>query len=447
MFARFAVLAVLALIPLSQASAMGRKPPPPEPLPLPTSAVRSTDPNDYRSWFDRGAYDGHRIKLFNSGQEFYDDRMAALDQARSTVYVATFIWEDDHTGRSFAYKLCHLARRGLEVRILLDWKGARIPTDSYANALRNCGAFIIYFNPPAWDLAGLPKVLHEKLLIIDGEIVYTGGSNFGDNYTDWSATSKIWYDRDARVDGPIACWYHRRFVESYRQSVSAILSMNMDPFTGETRSQEWTEHFYGRRNLRGCTPVSKGTARAMPLHYNPVFWPDRPIKETYKKAFRSAHELVRIYSPYFVPGKEMVDAMLAARARGVRIQVLSNSRRSVDEQPMVAAGVYFAARSLIDAGVEVRLWNGPSMMHRKGQIFDGKVASLGTDNFDRHSLEHASENMVFTDDENTVAELTTGFDADFATAHPLTRETVRTEVIAQFSGFERWLANLLLDYL
>jgi len=278
------------------------------------------------SWFDSEAVAGHTVRVIPDGATLLNERLAAINSAKRSIFLSTFIFDEDISPRQIGYALCQQAKRGIEVRVLLDGFGGKAFYHDYADSLRECGAGVLLFNPPQWGLHKIHYVIHEKLLIIDGQTVMMGGNGMGDAYHKLPGAKKYYHDMDVKIDGPAACYYHRAFSKNWHQSLIKARK------TGALNYE--TENSYrllsDMKILSDCEFVIAGRSKVLALYNNPLFSKKRPIWQHYQQAFKSAKQSIKLYAPYFVPHNKFINALSQALARGVDVTIMTNSIESND---------------------------------------------------------------------------------------------------------------------
>jgi len=402
-----------------------------------------------RRWFDDEAVGGHEIKLLSDGKTLHRQRLSMIAQAKRSIYVSAFSFKPDNTGSEIISALCMKAREGLDVRLMTDAFGSPKLRDDRL-AIRDCGIKFMVYNPTQWGVEKYWYNLHEKLFIVDGRTVLTGGSGFSDLYLKASSTSNAWYDLDVRIDGPAACLLHDVYIENWKLSQREDeLSYSRDALDPSEMSAELKEHLYGDGRFTACSaePLSPpaGKSRVATVYNNPRFSDKRPILAKYIAAGMFAKKKIKIYAPYIVPHKDFIILLELAVLHGVDVSIITNSRRSSDERAVVVYAVYKNAVELISRGVKVYMWSGTSTMHRKAGIYDG-LAFIGTDNQDIRGQKYSSEDVVFTDDPKIVSELERQFDADLKNCQRLTLKQAK-KMRGLYSGFTRWLSDLLEEFM
>lgn len=379
------------------------------------------------SWFEASPklLSGNSIQLLETGAETDAARREMISHARRTIYVSAFAWHDDETGRAYEKLLCARARDGIEVRMLLDAYGSK-PVQRHSRELRDCGIKLEFFAPTIeWGARGVLRSLHEKLLIVDGESVLTGGSGYDDGYAGQSRDSERWYDLDARIDGPAACAYHRMFQQSFVTTAQVVAHSPL----GRVHSVNDRDDL-APDAMADCEPVMRGSSRVIPKVANPYFSKERPLLESYLAALAEAPagERVLLYAPYFVPDLRFESALLDASARGVEIEVLTNSIGSSDDKAGFGTEAMIrSTRRLREGGIQIHLWPRSSVMHRKGGVFGSRLAYFGSDNLDRRGQEFQSESVVWTDEPAVLTRMREMLEQDLSESPVLDPALVRDE--------------------
>ena len=127
---------------------------------------------------------GNRVPLLRNGEEAFPAMLEAIDRAVSTVDLSTYIFENNRSGQAFSEALCAAAQRGVAVRVVVDAMGDLYSWPRISARLRRRGVRVERFNPPRmmFRLPGLNLRNHRKLLLVDGQVGFTGGMNIGDRH-------------------------------------------------------------------------------------------------------------------------------------------------------------------------------------------------------------------------------------------------------------------------
>lgn len=302
---------------------------------------------------------GNKVSLYVRGQELFPAMAEAIEEARHSVHLETYIFEGAIVGRTFAELLAKKARQGVRVRLIYDSVGSLNIDPTQVTFMRNAGVQTLEYHPvapwrPRW---AWNQRDHRKLLVCDGKVAFAGGINVSDENAPADVGGGDWRDAHVRVEGPVAydldrlfrsVWYHQ---------------------TGR-----WFESV-------GEPHKHPGTARVK-VAANSELLKRFVIRQAYLNALRAARSEVSIANAYFIPSWRIRRALAHAARRGVDVRVLvpgtSDSR-----------AVWYAMRAqydyLLARGVRIFEWQGP-MLHAKAVAVDRQWCSVGTYNLDHRSL-------------------------------------------------------------
>lgn len=304
---------------------------------------------------------GNRIEPLVNGDTAYPAMLEAIGQARQSVSLETYIFDRDAAGLAFARALGEAARRGVEVRVLLDAAGALYSRPTILRALRREGVRRARFMPSfsLWHLMTMNLRTHRKILVTDGRLGFTGGMNIRAGHCLAPRPRSPVQDIQFRVQGPVVTQLQETFADDWLFT------------TGET--------------LRGLAWFPE------PQTAGPVFArgvPDGPdedfekLRWTLLGALSIARYSVRIVTPYFLPDPAVVGALNLAALRGVEVDIILPARSNL---PLV----HWASRAMWWQVLQhkCRLWlTPPPFDHSKLMLVDGCWASFGSANWDPRSL-------------------------------------------------------------
>ncbi|MBN9118264.1 MAG: cardiolipin synthase [Planctomycetes bacterium] len=302
---------------------------------------------------------GNAVKLFHEGAGAFDAMLAAVEGAEHHVHMEFFIFRPDDTGKRFIDALCGCARRGVEVRLLLDSVGSYNLPSRLLRTLKRDGGQVASFLPIANPLR-VNLRNHRKVLVVDGRTGFTGGLNVGDEYLGKHPKFGYWRDTHFRIEGPAVEGLQHTFLEDW--------------YFTTTEAVKGGTYFPGHDRAAGAA-LAQVVASGPDADF-------KAIRETYVAAILRARERVWIASPYFVPDAGLRDALLLAARSGVDVRFLGLYRPD-KWLPFLAARYYWA--DMLAAGVKVYQY-ARGMMHSKYVLVDGEWASVGSANTDNRSL-------------------------------------------------------------
>lgn len=363
----------------------------------------------------RAVSGGNSIVPLHNGEQAYPAMLEAIRSARSRVYLATFIFGRDAVGAEFAAALSAAARRGVDVRLLVDGVGSfpllfPWPAACWKEMIRS-GVKVARFLPPTLVPPQLSVNLrtHRKVLVCDGE-AFTGGMNISEHHLAAAQRPDRVQDLHFCCRGPIAL-----------QLLVAFL-MDWDFVTGNAAQTPLVR------------PSTCGDSFCRLLVDGPGSQRD-PIADLFCGMISSAQHSVRIMSPYFLPPPALAGALTSAVLRGVNVDVILpglNNHRLVDwaMQHMVP--------QLVEQGVNVYR-QPPPFAHTKLLLIDGVYTLLGSANLDPRSLDLNFELVMEVFDAPLAAQLTAFYDQVRERSKPEHRTAPRPSVPVQLRNAASWI--------
>lgn len=304
------------------------------------------------------------LKTYTFGQHLYDDMVEAIDGAQDFVYLASYMWKADEVGRAVKDAVIRAAERGVLVCVVFDsFANLVVPREfkTFPEGIHVLRFPVLRTWVPIIDVRSTGRD-HRKILVVDGREGFVGGYNIGTDYAD------TWRDTHVRVSGPSVWELENAFVD-----------------------------FWNRHRARGPALPESGTHDWSPAILAARNEPSRviyPVRALYLEAIDRAVHRVWITQAYFIPDKEVKQALLSAAARGVDVRVIMPARSNHVLADLVAHS-YFA--ELLEGGVRLHLYQ-DVMVHAKTMTVDGQWATIGTANIDRLSLQGNYEiNLQITD--------------------------------------------------
>jgi cardiolipin synthase len=307
---------------------------------------------------------GNSVTLLETGDAAYLEICAAIDAADHDIILESYIFDCDEIGRRVADCLLRAQARGVNVRVLIDAVGARYSVPSIVRYLRERGLAARTFNGNVIIGLRLPYAnlrTHRKIIVIDEDVAFTGGMNIRKGFTAEFAGDKASRDTHFKLTGPVVADLHAVVAEDWNFASGEKL----EPIVYDgADDDDMPLPTYVR-------VVSSG--------------PDGSLETNHKMlmgAFSVAHHSIRIMSPYFIPDRELVSALVTAARRGVRIDIvvpLENNLRLVD----LAMTAQFD--QVLKYGCHVWRVAG-SFNHSKLLTIDGQWSYVGSSNIDPRSL-------------------------------------------------------------
>jgi cardiolipin synthase len=331
----------------------------------------------------------NRVKTLRAGGEAFPAMLAAIASARSHVHLEMYILRNDRIGRTFQQALIERARAGVHVRVIYDALGSFGLASAYIDEMRAAGIETIEFHPmapwrPRWDLN---KRDHQKILVVDDRVGFTGGLNIGDEYVPIEEGGGGWYDAQVEVEGPavfdLAALFRRIWLKNGGSYFPEPTVHAVQPLPGEH-----------------LTPVQVISNARLRTRFH--------MRRAYVHAIRRAERRICIMNAYFIPDRVLRRHFARAVQRGVDVRVIVPSTSDV-------SAVYWATRylytRLMRRGVRIYEWP-ERMMHAKSGIIDAVWSTIGSYNLDRRSLLHNFEVGLIVLDREVGRALEAQFDED-----------------------------------
>ena len=302
--------------------------------------------------------DNH-VELLVNGEEAYPAMLEAINTASRRVCLSTYIFKGDRTGRDFADALGRAAERGVDVRLIIDGMGGLLYSLRKPwKKLEERGVKVAMFLPPRlWPpMLCLNLRTHRKVLTCDA-VAFTGGMNIGDHHLVTLPKKGRVQDVHFRCTGPIAARLEEAFLMDW-----AFVSHEATP-PGSICPQP-----AGRTH---CRLVFDGLGRRR-----------EDIHELICGVISAAQERITLFTPYFIPPRELAGALVSAVQRGVQVDVILPEQNNLFY-------VHHASRHIQSqlAAKGVRLfWQAPPFAHTKLLLVDDCYALFGSANMDPRSL-------------------------------------------------------------
>lgn len=399
--------------------------------------------------------------LLDNGPLALQMRAVLADEARRSIDLQTYIYDDDEAGIVLVDRLRAAAERGVRVRLLIDDNGLR--TDECLPLLLDAlpNAEVRVFNPfrlrPRWtrplqlpfEFRRLNHRMHNKLFVVDDAATIIGGRNVGGPYFE-SHEAANFTDLDVLLLGPVARDAAGSFERYWSSGLARPLHEALGPrdhLRVQTRLERYaraarfmrlqeryrTRHRGLRDALRGEAGSTVHWARTRVVADDPrkALAPRRRhvaqvMMDALNETWQQAQQEVLAATAYFVPGRKGAADLVRLRRRGVEVRILTNSLASNDV-PAVHAGYTRYRRALLRAGVELyeyqRFGNRPprhhgasssNALHAKTIVVDRRLAWIGSFNLDPRSSRLNTEMAVVLDSPSLAQDLAERMQRDFA---------------------------------
>ena len=322
------------------------------------------------------------VRFESDGEAALAQLQRVIGSARHTLDICTYVLGDDEVGAAVAAALADRARAGVRVRLLIDSIGSLKSARSHEAMLKNAGVRTRLFMP-ALGRPGRGRVNlrnHRKLLIADGEVVWSGGRNLANEYFIGRVGEPPWLDLSFAAEGALAAQAQALFDGDWRIARGARQALRLGYAERFARQQALEQPSDAADYAAAPSTDATFTSLAQWVPSGPDFHEDVLHALLVSAAFHAEQRLL-LATPYYVPDEAVQEALVLAAKRGLQITLLL-PRRSNHRLADWARGR--AVRELVEAGVDVRLL--PAMMHAKAVVVDDVLALCGSANLDSRSL-------------------------------------------------------------
>jgi cardiolipin synthase len=313
------------------------------------------------------------VELFTTGGKKFDALLADMRGARHHIHLMYLIWERDELTAEVTQVLLEKLRQGVQVRILYDF----VTSLGYGKSeLRRLAASGARVKPCFKRLGQINYRNHMKIALVDGDVVYTGGMNMGQEYIDGGRRFACWRDTHLRLTGPV--------VASFALLFAALWRLNGG------REDIITGYLPEPRSGRG------GTAVPVQVLHSSVATPNKSIRDAFIVALLDARESVWIQTPYFVPDEPLLTAMCTAASAGTDVCLMTVG---VPDKKFVLWAAHPYYKRILESGCRVFQYTA-GFLHAKTVTVDGRWCVIGTCNWDIRSLTlHEEVSCVFYEED------------------------------------------------
>jgi cardiolipin synthase len=305
--------------------------------------------------------DGNRFQVLLNGDEIFPSMLAAIRTAKATISFESYIYWSGIVGEQFAEALAERARAGVRVHLLLDWLGSSKIDKQQLELMERAGVEVRRFHEPKWyQLARLNNRTHRKLLIVDGNVGFTGGVGIADEWSGHAQDPQHWRDTHFRIEGPAVAQMQSAFMDNWVEVTGEVLHGEGYFPAIERRGDHYAQVF---------TSSPGGGAESMQLMY--------------LLSIAAAAHSIRMSASYFVPDNVSVDMFTKALERGVKVQIILPGPHI--DTSIVRRASRATWGPLLRAGAEIYEYE-PTMFHCKVMVVDDLWTSVGSTNFDNRSF-------------------------------------------------------------
>ena len=365
----------------------------------------------------------NNVTLLTSGQEKFDDMFEAIRQAKSSIHLEYFNFRNDSIAHLLFDLLGEKVKEGVEVRALFDGFGNssnnRPLKKSHVREIREEGIQLYEYNPVRFPwIDDIFNRDHRKIVVIDGQVAYTGGMNVADYYINGTEMVGSWRDMHCRIEGNEVNTLQDIFLRMWKKVTKEEIS---DP-----------KYF----NAQDAGHMMVGIINREPRTSNKI------IRQFYVDAINDAQDSIYLINPYLTLNHKLKKALKKAIKRGVKVSVMVSKKSDI---PLTPDCVFYNVHKLMKHGADVWIYE-PGFHHTKVIMVDGRFCTVGSANLNSRSLRWDYEENAVIVDPSVTQQLCDLFNADKKDSFRLTKESWN-EWRTPWKKFVGWFAHLLAPFL
>lgn len=378
------------------------------------------------------------VTLLMNGQEKFDDMFAAIRQAESSIHLEYFNFRNDSIASLLFDLLGEKAAEGVEIRALFDGFGNdsnnKPLKKKHLQAIREKGIEIYEFDPIRFPWVNHVFCRdHRKIVVIDGEIAYTGGMNVADYYIKGTDVVGEWRDMHCRIEGEEVNTLQKIFIRLWNK----VTKQNLHG------AKYYQGHLLHRRfnslKTDTCSTAYKKTVGIInrePRTSNTI------IRDFYINAIDAAQDSILLINPYLTLNNKLKKSLRNAVKRGVKVEIMVSARSDI---PLTPDCVFYNVHKLMKHGIEVWVFT-PGFHHTKVIMVDGRFCTVGSANLNARSLRFDFEENAVIVDKCTTNQLSAMFQRDKQRSFKLNMDNWH-KFRNRWQRFRGWFAHLLAPFL
>ena len=314
-------------------------------------------------------YENSKVQFLNTGETFYKELLAELENAKKYIFMEYFIIERGQMWNNILEILKRKVKEGVEVRVMYDDLGTihKLP-NNYPKQLKKFGIKCVKFNSFVPIMSALHNNRdHRKITVVDGKVGFMSGLNIADEYINVVQKYGYWKDSGVKING---------------EAVKSLLMMFLQLFNVQTQKVEDYKEY-----LKDIKLV-KSSGFVCPYGDGPRYFDEDNIAENvYLNMINQAERYIWITTPYLIVDSKLTNALCAAAKRGVDVRIITPH---VPDKKIIFRITRSSYKALQEAGVKIFEYS-KGFIHSKQFLCDDNLAIVGTINLDYRSLLHHYE--------------------------------------------------------
>ncbi|MCL4114435.1 UNVERIFIED_CONTAM: hypothetical protein GTU68_059151 [Idotea baltica] len=318
----------------------------------------------------------NQVDFLKNGMKTFDAIFEALNNAESQIHLQYYIFEEGELADRILKLFKNKIEQGVKVRMIYDGVGSFSLTKVYVEKLLAIGVEVYPFLPFKFGrfIRSINYRNHRKIIVVDGQVAFTGGINISDKYLKGDPDLGKWHDMHLRIEGPASRNLDDVFASDWylvcQKSITILPQVEMDANTESSN--------------KNVQIVSGGPDDDFPV-----------LEQAYFTIINQAKEYLFITNPYIIPGPAVIQALQTAALSGVDVRLMISEK--VDNK-IVGWCVRSYFETLLKSGIKIYLFP-DGFLHSKIIVSDDLIATIGTANLDDRSFEQNYEvNAIIYDD-------------------------------------------------
>lgn len=397
-------------------------------LSLPVNAQMASD-SLMMKYFNQQEFpvtSNNRVQLLMSGREKFNDMFREIRKAEHFIHLEYFNFRNDSIASALFELLEEKAAEGVRVRAMFDdfgnWSNNKPLRERHLKKIRKTGIEIVRFDPIRFPYINHAIHRdHQKIVVIDGTVGYTGGMNIADYYIKGLPKLGPWHDMHMRIEGDAVRFLQGIFLTMWNKQ------------TGQ--------HIGGPEYFPETERVPDSCRVSVAIVNRAKERKPKAMSHAYAKAIESAEHHIQIVNPYFVPTPVIRKAIKKALKKGTEVEIMIPAKSDI---PFTPKASFTAAHRLMKKGARIYLFN-KGFHHSKIMMIDSVYCTVGSANLDSRSLRYDYEANAFIFDRGATLQLNTMFAEDKLNSTLMTKEMWKKR--SAWNKFVGWFGNILTPFL
>ena len=315
--------------------------------------------------------EGNWVDILLNGEGTYPPLWNDLAAAKNTITVQMYYSQPGAVADTMAHYLSERARAGVRVLLLLDAFGSGPLKDEWVDGLKRAGVEVAWLRPLKWyTLHQATQRSHARVVVVDGEVGYTGGFGLADYWLGDGHTDGQWRESNVRFGGPTVASLQAAFAAGWVEATGELITGDM---------------FFPWPALAKRGDVNAGLMHTMPTVGS------TPAERFLSISIAGARKTLYITNSYFVPDANLKRLLVGAVKRGVDVRVLTAGQKSDVKTTLYAGRAMYD--ELLEGGVRIYEYQ-PTMIHSKTMVVDSYWSTVGSMNFDNRSVSFNNETNI-----------------------------------------------------